>query len=117
MVQLHPSKGLPLYADWLETDAVSAIEPRTSRVLLRRLNVPGHVYISLRFRAELILAICERLSVFDILALPTTPITAPLAAPLVRDADLADRTELQLLRYPYIANQFGLKRSRCRCRG
>jgi aspartyl-tRNA(Asn)/glutamyl-tRNA(Gln) amidotransferase subunit A len=50
----------------------------------------------------------ERLFAIDVLALPTTPMTASLAAPLLADSALADRTELHLLRNTQIANQFEL---------
>jgi aspartyl-tRNA(Asn)/glutamyl-tRNA(Gln) amidotransferase subunit A len=78
-------------------------------VFSQRLTVPAHVYIRMmRLRAELVVTMNERLSAFDVLALPTTPITAPVAAPLIRDADLADQMELQVLRYTYMVNLFGL---------
>ena len=44
----------------------------------------------------------------DVLALPTTPMIAPLAARLMDDAALCERTEGLLLRNPQIANQFDL---------
>ncbi len=77
--------------------------------LSRRLGVPAHVYIRMmQRRGELVSLMNERLFSIDVLALPTTPTTAPLLAPLMADAELADRTQLNLLRNPRIANQFGL---------
>ncbi len=94
-------EGAALHSDWVETETASMVDPRTSRVFSQRLNAPAHVYIRMmRLRAELAVTMNERLSAFDVMALPTTPITAPLAAPLIRDADLADQMELQVLRYP-----------------
>jgi aspartyl-tRNA(Asn)/glutamyl-tRNA(Gln) amidotransferase subunit A len=45
---------------------------------------------------------------FDLLALPTSPITAPLIAAVVEDEEVYKRTEGLLLRNPQIANQFDL---------
>lgn len=102
-------EGAARHTDWLETETASIVNPRTSRVFSQRLTVPAHVYIRMmRLRAELVVTMNERLSAFDVLALPTTPITAPVAAPLIRDADLADQMELQVLRYTYMVNLFGL---------
>jgi aspartyl-tRNA(Asn)/glutamyl-tRNA(Gln) amidotransferase subunit A len=102
-------EGAALHVDWLETETASLVDPRTRGVLLRRLNVPAHAYIRMmRLRAELVAAMNERLSTFDVLALPTTPITAPVAAPLISDGDLADQIRLQAMRYTYIANLFAL---------
>lgn len=102
-------EGAALHAERLGSDAASAIDPRTSGPLRQRLSMPAHVYIRMmRRRGELAAAMNERLFALDVLALPTTPTTAPLAEPLIRDAELAGRIELHLLRNARVVNQFGL---------
>ena len=71
--------------------------------------MPAHIYIRmLRQRRELAAAMDQRLAAVDVLALPTTPMIAPPAGPLMNDAALCERTEGLLLRNPQIANQFDL---------
>jgi aspartyl-tRNA(Asn)/glutamyl-tRNA(Gln) amidotransferase subunit A len=102
-------EGAALHADWLGTETAAAVDPNVTIPFTRRLSVPSHVYIRImRRRSELIKAMNERLFAIDVLALPTTPMTAPLIAPLLADSALADRTELHLLRNTQIANQFEL---------
>jgi aspartyl-tRNA(Asn)/glutamyl-tRNA(Gln) amidotransferase subunit A len=102
-------EGAAVHAERLGSDAASAIDPRISGPLGRRLSVPAHIYIRMmRWRGELAAAMKERLFALDVLVLPTTPTTAPLAEPLIRDAELADRIERHLLRNTQVANQFGL---------
>lgn len=87
----------------------AAIDPYVSGPLIRSLSVPAHAYLRMvQKRGELVTAMNLRLSAFDAIALPTTPMTAPLAAPLDADADLAERTEARLLRNTQVANQFEL---------
>ena len=101
-------EGAAVHADWLTSD-ISAVDPRVSGPLGRRLSVPAHIYIRmLRQRRELAAAMDMRLAPVDVLALPTTPMIAPLAARLMEDAALCERTEGLLLRNPQIANQFDL---------
>ena len=84
-------------------------DPNVSGPFTRRLDVPAHVYIRMmQRRGKLVTAMDHRLVAIDVLAVPTTPTTAPLTAPLLADAELADRTELHLLRNTQVANQFGL---------
>ncbi|TJX32920.1 MAG: amidase, partial [Mesorhizobium sp.] len=56
----------------------------------------------------LVAAMDERLASVDVLALPTTPVTAPTIASLAEDAELRDRIEGLLLRNTQVANQFDL---------
>jgi aspartyl-tRNA(Asn)/glutamyl-tRNA(Gln) amidotransferase subunit A len=44
----------------------------------------------------------------DVLALPTTAISAPLTAPLLADEEFYDKTDWLILRNPMFANQFDL---------
>ena len=102
-------EGAALHADWLGTETAAAVDPNVTIPFTRRLSVPSHIYIRMmRRRSELVKAMDERLFAIDVLALPSTPTTAPLAAPLLADAELADRTELRILRNAEIANQFEL---------
>ena len=102
-------EGAAVHADWLGTETAAAVDPNVSGPFTHRLSVPAHIYIRMmQRRGELVAAMNERLFVVDVLALPTTPTTAPLTAPLLADAELADRMELLLFRNTQIANQFGL---------
>jgi aspartyl-tRNA(Asn)/glutamyl-tRNA(Gln) amidotransferase subunit A len=102
-------EGAAVHADWLGTETAAAVDPNVSVPFTRRLSVPEHIYIRMmQWRSELVSVMNERLFAVDVLALPTTPTTAPLTAPLLADAELADRTELLLFRNTQIANQFGL---------
>ena len=97
-----------VHADWLTGDT-SQVEPRVSGPLSRRLNFPQAEYLHmLHSRSELAVAMRDRMAEFDLLALPTVPIVAPLIAPLAADDELADRTDGLLLRNPQVANQFDL---------
>jgi aspartyl-tRNA(Asn)/glutamyl-tRNA(Gln) amidotransferase subunit A len=102
-------EGAAVHADWLGTGTAAAVDPNVSGPFTHRLSVPAHIYIRMmQRRGELVAAMNERLFVVDVLALPTTPTTAPLTAPLLADTELADRMELLLFRNTQIANQFGL---------
>lgn len=50
----------------------------------------------------------ERLASVDVLALPTTPVTAPTIVSMSEDVELRDRIEGLLLRNTQVANQFDL---------
>jgi len=102
-------EGAAVHADWLETETAAAVDPNVREPFSRRLGAPAHIYIRMmQRRGKLVSLMNERLFSIDVLALPTAPTTAPLLAPLMADAELADRTQLNLLRTPRIANQFGL---------
>jgi aspartyl-tRNA(Asn)/glutamyl-tRNA(Gln) amidotransferase subunit A len=62
----------------------------------------------LRRRTALAAAMDERLISVDVLALPTTPVTAPTIVSMTEDGELRDRTEGLLLRNTQVANQFDL---------
>ncbi|WP_095084789.1 amidase [Mesorhizobium sophorae] len=102
-------EGAEIHADWLATGASVPVDPHVSGPLSRAAMLPTPVYIrTMRRRAALAAAIDERLASVDVLALPTTPVTAPTIVSMVDDAELRDRTEGLLLRNTQVANQFDL---------
>ena len=97
-----------VHADWIESMA-DLIDPRVQWLIARSGGVPAPVYIRmLRHRRELIAAMDERLRPLDVLALPTTAISAPLTAPLEADDKLYNRTDGLILRNTMFGNQFDL---------
>jgi len=97
-----------VHADWIESRA-DQIDPRVQWLIARSGGVPAPVYIRmLRHRRELIAAMDERLRPLDVLALPTTAISAPLTAPLEADDKLYNRTDGLILRNTMFGNQFDL---------
>ncbi|UVK40412.1 amidase [Mesorhizobium sp. AR10] len=102
-------EGAEIHADWLATGASVPVDPHVSGPLSRAAMLPTPVYIrAMRRRAALAAAMDERLASVDVLALPTTPVTAPTIVSVTEDADLRDRTEGLLLRNTQVANQFDL---------
>lgn len=102
-------EGAEIHADWLATGASVPVDPHVSGPLSRAAMLPTPVYIrTMRRRAALAAAMDERLASVDVLALPTTPVTAPTIVSMVDDAELRDRTEGLLLRNTQVANQFDL---------
>jgi aspartyl-tRNA(Asn)/glutamyl-tRNA(Gln) amidotransferase subunit A len=99
-----------VHADWLGDEGkAGAVDPRVARPLAKRATVPAVAYVRMmQRRAELVAAMDRRLAMMDALALPTTPMVAPLIEPLLADRELYNRTEGLLLRNPQIANQFDL---------
>jgi aspartyl-tRNA(Asn)/glutamyl-tRNA(Gln) amidotransferase subunit A len=97
-----------VHADWIETRA-ERIDPRVQWWIARSGGVPAPVYIRmLRRRRELIAAMDQRLAPLDVLALPTTAISAPLTAPLEADDKLYNHTDWLILRNTMWVNQFDL---------
>lgn len=97
-----------VHADWLE-DRADEIDPRVHYWLVRSSAVPAHIYLRMmRRRRLLVKAMDERLSPLDVMALPTTAITAPLIAPLEADDQLYNDTDGLILRNTQVANQFDL---------
>ncbi|TPK81966.1 amidase [Mesorhizobium sp. B2-4-17] len=102
-------EGAEVHADWLATGASVPVDPHVSGPLSRAAMLPTPVYIrALRRRSALAAAMDERLTPVDVLALPTTPVTAPTIVSMAEDAELRDRIEGLLLRNTQIANQFDL---------
>jgi aspartyl-tRNA(Asn)/glutamyl-tRNA(Gln) amidotransferase subunit A len=97
-----------VHADWLDEKAAD-IDPRVRWWIARSGTVPAPVYIRmLRRRHALVAAMDERLSSLDLLALPTTAISAPLTAPLEADDKLYNKTDGLILRNTMFGNQFDL---------
>ncbi|MBZ9776207.1 amidase [Mesorhizobium sp. CO1-1-8] len=102
-------EGAEVHADWLATGASVPVDPHVSGPLSRAAMLPTPVYIrAMRRRTALVAAMDERLASVDVLALPTTPVTAPTIVSMADDAELRDRTEGLLLRNTQVANQFDL---------
>jgi len=102
-------EGAEIHADWLATGASVPVDPHVSGPLSRAAMLPAPVYIrALRRRGALVAAMDERLTAVDVLALPTTPVTAPTIGSMAEDAELRDRVEGLLLRNTQVANQFDL---------
>ncbi|UVK50526.1 amidase [Mesorhizobium sp. AR02] len=102
-------EGAEIHADWLATGAAVPVDPHVSGPLSRAAMLPTPVYIRvLRRRSALAAAMDERLTSVDVLALPTTPVTAPTIASLAEDGELRDHVEGLLLRNTQVANQFDL---------
>jgi len=97
-----------VHADWIESRA-DRIDRRIQWMIARSGRVPAPLYIRmLRRRRELVAAMDERLRPLDVLALPTTAISAPLTAPLEADDKLYNRTDGLILRNTMFGNQFDL---------
>lgn len=102
-------EGAEVHAGWLEEGPATVVDPHVSGPLSRAATAPAPVYIrALRRRAELAAAMDERLTGFDVLALPTVPLLAPRIADLAGDETRRNRTEGLLLRNTQVANQFDL---------
>ncbi|MGH6762312.1 MAG: amidase [Phyllobacterium sp.] len=95
-----------IHAGWLgDTDA--PVDIRVKSTLVRRLKVPQPAYEALlRKRGELVCAMDERLSTVDMLAMPTTPITAVPIASVENNENEYRRVEDLLLRNTQVVNQF-----------
>ncbi|MER9896329.1 amidase [Mesorhizobium sp. M0119] len=102
-------EGAEIHADWLATGAATPVDPRVSGPLSRAAAIPATVYIrAMRRRTALAAAMDDRLSSVDVLALPTTPVTAPTIVSMTDDEALCNRIEGLLLRNTQVANQFDL---------
>ncbi|UDL88263.1 amidase [Mesorhizobium sp. PAMC28654] len=102
-------EGAEVHADWLAAGASVPVDPHVSGPLSRAAMLPAPLYIrSLRRRTALVAAMDERLSSVDVLALPTTPVTAPSIVSMAEDVELRDHIEGLLLRNTQVANQFDL---------
>ena len=97
-----------IHADWLESRA-DEIDQRVHYWLARSSAIPAHVYLRMmRRRNALVEAMDQRLAPVDVVALPTTAITAPLIAPLEADEAHYNSTDTLILRNTQVANQFDL---------
>lgn len=97
-----------VHADWLNDTGLD-VDPRVQKPLLRRLAVSEADYIELmQKRRDLMHKMDGFIASHDLLAMPTSPITAPLIASVVENDEFYRQTEGLLLRNPQIANQFDL---------
>lgn len=97
-----------VHADWLDSKA-PLFDPRVRLRIATSASVPAPAYLRMmRRRQALAAAMDGALAPIDVLALPTTPVTAPETAPLLADDALYFRTNQLLLRNTMIANQFDL---------
>lgn len=102
-------EGAAIHADWLANGASTPVDANVSGALGRAMQVPAVSYIrTMNRRAELVAAMDARLSAYDLVVLPTTPVTAQPIAELLADGAHADRIEGLLLRNTQVANQFDL---------
>ncbi|RCW87658.1 amidase [Phyllobacterium bourgognense] len=96
-----------IHAEWLHDETLD-VDQRVQRPLLRRLGVSESDYIKLmQKRRALVRQMDQRISDFDLFALPTTPVAAPTIAS-VRDDAVYKQVETLLLRNTQLANQFDL---------
>ncbi len=102
-------EGAAVHADWLANGAPTPVDPNVSGALGRAMQVPAVSYIrTMHRRRELVADMDARLSAYDFVALPTTPVTAQPIAEMLADGAHADRIEGLLLRNTQVANQFDL---------
>ena len=80
-------------------------DPRVAERLERGRQISAADYLWLvRRRGELIAGMRARAAPFDVLAMPTIPITAPAIADLERDGELYHRLNVLVLRNPTLIN-------------
>ncbi|PWK72707.1 amidase [Aminobacter sp. AP02] len=102
-------EGAAIHADWLANGASTPIDPNVSGALGRAMQVPAVSYIhTMNRRRQLVAEMDARLSAFDFIVMPTTPITAQPISEMLADGAHADRVEGLLLRNTQVANQFDL---------
>ncbi|MFD9900667.1 amidase [Mesorhizobium sp. NPDC059025] len=100
-------EGAAIHADWLEAGTDVPVDPHVSVPLARYAKAPVPIYIrTMRSRAGHIVEMDRRLVDFDVLALPTVPIMAPLIEAAMADPKFADRMEGLLLRNTEVFNYF-----------
>ncbi|OCP18222.1 MULTISPECIES: amidase [unclassified Ensifer] len=97
-----------LHADWL-SDQDAPVDVRVSSTLRRRMLTPQTALDALlETRAGLVGDMDARLSAYDLIVLPTTPIAAVPIVSVEADEAEYDRVEGLLLRNCQVANQFDL---------
>lgn len=98
------AEAAAIHADWLESRAAE-FDPRVLQRIRSGAGVTAPAYVRvLRRRTELVAMAAARLAAFDVLALPTVPMQAPLLAPLEADDAAFARTNLLALRNPTVGN-------------
>jgi aspartyl-tRNA(Asn)/glutamyl-tRNA(Gln) amidotransferase subunit A len=100
-----PAEAFAVHRDRLARRG-DAIDPNVRVRLERAAKIPAHDYIDMtRARAVLVRAMDARLADLDLLAMPTTPITAPLMSEVAAPDEFARRNAL-LLRNTTLWNFF-----------
>ncbi|MCU0693280.1 MAG: amidase [Polyangiaceae bacterium] len=90
-------------------NSAAQIDPRVASRIAAGRGVTAEAYARAMHRRGLLTGqMCVALSPYDVLALPTTAVTAPLLAPLLVDDALYHRTNLLLLRNTSWCNLFDL---------
>jgi aspartyl-tRNA(Asn)/glutamyl-tRNA(Gln) amidotransferase subunit A len=98
------AEGFAWHRDLLAR-AKDRYDPRVSERLERGRQIGAADYLwLLQRREQLIAAMHARAAAFDVLAMPTVPIAAPLIADLERDGELYHRLNLLVLRNPTLVN-------------
>ena len=101
-------EGSRVHADWLRDETLD-VDQRVRQPLLRRLSVSESDYIDImQRRRALVDAMDQRLGAFNLLAMPTCPIAAPLIKAVATDEVFCSASEELLLRNTQLANQFDL---------
>ncbi|MDK1387580.1 amidase [Sinorhizobium sp. 8-89] len=101
-------EGSRIHRDWLE-DEDAPVDSRVKATLRRRLAVSDAALEKLlRTRQDLVRAMDERLTLYDLILLPATPISAVSIASVEQDKMEYRRVEDLLLRNTQVANQFDL---------
>jgi len=102
-------EGAAVHADWLANGASAPFDHNVSGALGRAMQVPAVSYIrTMNRRTELVAAMDARLSVHDLVVLPTTPVPAQPISDMLVDIAHANRIEGLLLRNTQVTNQFDL---------
>ena len=100
-------EGAAIHADWLAAGTDVPVDPHVSLPLARYAKAPVPIYIrTMRSRAEHIVEMDRRAEDFDVLALPTVPVAAPLIEAVMADPKFDDRMEGLLLRNTEVFNYF-----------
>jgi len=98
------AEGFAWHRD-LMARAKDRYDPRVAERLERGRQIAAADYLWLvRRREQLIASMRARAAAFDVLAMPTVPIAAPLIADLERDGELYHRLNLLVLRNPTLVN-------------
>ncbi|ATU92706.1 amidase [Phyllobacterium zundukense] len=101
-------EGSRVHAGWLHDETLD-VDQRVRRPLLRRLSVSEADYVNvMQKRQALVRQMDGRIAEYDMLALPTSPIAAPLIASASESDEFYKHTEGLLLRNTQVANQFDL---------
>ena len=91
-----PAEAFAIHRDRLARRA-DAIDPNVRARLERAATIPAHDYIDMtRARGDLVRAMDARLADLDVLAMPTTPIVAPLMSEVAAPDEFARRNAMVL---------------------